>query len=262
MPMDYDDQEDRDTSAETEEMEPEAVEEEFPDQTLFEPDPELENRPPGWWRRVGWPIIQVVVAATALVSLLYISGVYQALLLTPTSESIRQPALEPVVDGPVLTVPVQVFLLSEEGSLSTSRGEANAKRLVENASRIWAQAGIELTLKDIQVVEISAADREFFLARPGQYIQTLPAVDSDTVNVILTGTLQGLNGVAFGGTRSLAVADKVSHFDYRTLAHELGHLFGLDHTTDSQRVMSQGSYGTQLTEREVRQARDYAQAVF
>ncbi|MEX1027170.1 MAG: reprolysin-like metallopeptidase [Candidatus Paceibacterota bacterium] len=240
--------------------EEDSSDQEFPDQELFEPDPNLEALPPSIWRQL-WPFARFVVAGLVVAGLVYLSGTYQALLLRETPETIRQEALESRIDAEVLTVPVEVFLLTSESStFGTKRDRENAARIVQNASNIWSQAGIELVLGEIRTIEVGEEDIDRFTRDPHGYVRSISGHGAERIGVFLTGTLSGLNGVAFGGTGSLVVADVVSHYDFRTLAHEIGHVFGLAHTGSGRRLMSQGAYGTTLTLDEIAEARSRAEA--
>ncbi|MEX0924505.1 MAG: hypothetical protein WDZ82_01035 [Candidatus Paceibacterota bacterium] len=232
--------------------------EEFPDQRLFEPDPELEGRPPGFWEQV-WPFIRFVGAGLAVGGLLYVSGAYQAFLLRETPQSVRQEPIPSKVESELVTVPVHVFLVTTNTSnFGTQRDIENAERLVENAGNIWAQANIRFSLSGVQRLEVSPFDIDQFHRDPQAFVSSVFQYNDRQINIFLTGTLSGLNGVAFGGTEGLAVADRVSHFDFRTLAHEIGHLFGLGHTQRSKWLMSQGAYGNELSLEEIQIARTHA----
>ncbi|MEX1014203.1 MAG: hypothetical protein WDZ80_03525, partial [Candidatus Paceibacterota bacterium] len=83
--------------------------------------------------------------------------------------------------------------------------------------------------------------------------------NKDIINVFLLRRLAGINGVAFMGLNTLAVADLTTNYDFRVLAHEVGHLLGLGHITlNKKRLMHQGSGGYMLTLKEAKIAREKA----
>jgi len=233
----------------------------IPDQRLFEPEPIEDEAPRTGWQRV-WPYLRAVVAAVVVVGLLYVSGVYQALLLRETPDDIEQTRLSPAIEGPTISIPVRVIFVRGDESVSTSRENREARKLVRNAGNIFAQARIDLTLKEVQTVTVSSKEVQQFLREPRAFMVKQPVYDEHAINVFLTGTLSGLNGVAFGGTSGLAVADVTSHYDFRTLAHEVGHILSLGHRSDPTALMSQASFGTDLNHDEIRKARRHAQGEF
>ena len=58
----------------------------------------------------------------------------------------------------------------------------------------------------------------------------------------------------------MAVADYTTVHDFRTLAHEIGHILSLDHVrADNQRLMNSGANGTILSIDEITRARSRAE---
>ena len=65
--------------------------------------------------------------------------------------------------------------------------------------------------------------------------------------------------MAFGGLRSVAIADYTTVYDFRALAHEIGHLLGLSHVpVDRNLLMYQGANGSELSLEEIMRAREIA----
>ena len=201
-----------------------------------------------------------VVALFALVGLLYISGVQQYFLYQRTPSTAEQPLIESRVDAEILTVPLTVFIITGSQKYGSIRTEENALNLVGNASRIWEQAGLTLAVKNIFTVAKSDEEIKVFSDAPLVFIQSINAFDPATVNVFLVGNLGGINGISFGGLRSVAVADYTTVYDFRALAHEVGHTLGLSHVPEVRgRLMYQGANGSLLSSGEIQRARLSAQ---
>ena len=88
----------------------------------------------------------------------------------------------------------------------------------------------------------SQSGSAFFTEGAGRYFVSLAEInmvsdivgfDEATINVFLVGNLGGINGIAFGGLNSVAVADYTTVYDFRALAHEIGHILGLHHLLGS-----------------------------
>ena len=201
-------------------------------------------------------ILQGVVALAVVAGLVYASGIYQHLLYRKTSPSISQTPIAARVDAEQLTVPLTIFVVLADDSYGSVRSKENAINLVENASRIWDQAGIVLDIKNIYEIERTEEEMKIFYSSPHEFFSNTSKFDSTTINSFLVGNLNGINGLAFGGTRSIAVADYTTVYDFRVFAHEVGHILGLDHVSGSRaRLMYRGANGFNLSLEEIERAR-------
>lgn len=222
----------------------------FPDQELFEPE-EIEGSVRGRY----FTYFRTAIGLVFILAILYLGGFYQGGLLRQTPEDAGTEKKAQIVPGEELRIGAVIYILAD-------REEEDAESIqimLENASNIWAQAGITLVPKQAVHANITDEQKEILLKDPRTVVSALPFYSNQNINIILTRELGGLNGVAYGGLNTLSVAEFTSHFDFRTLAHEVGHLLGLSHTTDSGRLMSQGSFGEKLTEEEALRARATAQ---
>ncbi len=228
---------------------------EIPDQELFLPDLEKERKEPTALERLR-AVLFFFGAAVALAGMVYLSGFYQFFLFSRTSPEAHQKPLPSLVEGELLVLPLHAFVLIQEPTLGSSRQEDDVKRIVSDASAIWKQANISFTVDSISFVEVEKEELGLFLADPRMFLLGISGEDLGVINVFLTKTLSGINGVAFTDVSSLVVADFTTSFDFRVLAHEIGHVLSLPHvTSDGGRLMFQGADGFLLTQDEALRAR-------
>lgn len=216
---------------------------------------ESEEIPP---RPLWWRITMGSAAVLAIFGMVYLSGVYPLFFYWRTPSAVKEREIPPTIEAEAITIPVHVYILASEGELGSERTEGDVKRLVENASKIWNQARIRLETAKVTRLALSDEELSIFYDDPGKFISALPDFDRRVITVILVKYLNGLNGIAFGGLQATAVADYTARsYDFRTLAHEVGHLLGLSHVeADTSRLMYHGANGTKLTAEEIERARE------
>lgn len=224
-----------------------ALEQDWPALQEEEKDP-----PQPWWQR----LLRGAAALIAISGLVYLSGIYQYFFLHRTPAGIEQAALQSKSEASEIVVPVIVHILS--GPTGSARTEEDARRLVRNANSIWAQANITFDVQEVRHIFVTAEDLRTFELKPHRYIEESGSYNPDVINIYLTRTLSGVNGLAYGGTNAVSVADYTSTLDFRTLAHEFGHLLGLDHVFNKRQLMSTSSVGMELTDQEITIAREHA----
>jgi len=209
-------------------------------------------------REIAWRYVRRIVALVVILGMLYISGVYQFLFYQKTAPNITQESVESALDVEAINIPLTILILKNSEELGSQRTKEDVIRLVDNASEIWKQANIQLHIQDIFILDIKDSEIEVFFETPRLFINSIEEYNSETINVFLTKTLNGINGIAFGGTNSVAVADYTSVYDFRALAHEVGHILGLIHIQNSGKLMHQGANGFELSLEEIMRAREFA----
>lgn len=211
-------------------------------------------------RSAVFQILRAVVALVVIIGFVYISGVYQYLFYQRTPSSAEQQYVESEIDAQNISIPLTVFVVLSDGLRRSERSEEDLQRLVENADRVWEQANIDLEIRDTHFLLQTEEEIELLFVAPSLFIQNVDEFDSSAINVFLVGNLNGLNGIAFGGLHVVAVADYTTVYDFRVLAHEIGHVLSLDHVReDAERLMYQGANGFTLTLEEIMRAREAAE---
>lgn len=205
-------------------------------------------------------IVKVIVSILLILGLLNIFSLRNFFLYRITSPLIQQEGVEIKVDAEILQVPLNIIVLTtaEEG-YGSKRNRESVLSLIENAGKIWEQSGIKLVIKNIHFEEKNNAFLSKLYQNPKLIINNLQNFDNRSINILLVRGLGGINGVSFGGLNTVAVADYTTVYDFRTLAHEVGHTLGLSHADGSRgQLMYRGANGFNLSIEEIEIARNNA----
>ena len=201
-----------------------------------------------------WGFVRTVVVLLVLAGLLYLSGIYQSTFFSRTSPKIEPQELPVLVEGEKMVLPLTVVNLVEKDRKDIQSREEIAG-MVEKASRIWGQARIDLELNGYSTIYLENRELLEFIQNPYNLARRLSPQDKEGVVVFLVHSLGGINGVAFVGGDTIALAEYTSVYNFRVLAHEVGHILGLPHVKGSGRLMSREAGGSKLTRDEALRAR-------
>ncbi len=202
-------------------------------------------------------LLKIAVALLLIAGLVFISGIREYLFFTKTSPDTDYPPMEEVIEGERIVVPLKMILLREK-SEGTSREKSELEGLVKNTSNIWNQAKINFSIERERVVDLDK--REIDLVKSGNF--NALSLDEEKINVILVGSLRDLNGVAFPSKGAVIIPDYTTGYDFRVLAHEIGHILSLPHREGSSYLMSTKALGYALSLEEIKKAREKAYEKF
>ncbi|MCH7850600.1 MAG: matrixin family metalloprotease [Nanoarchaeota archaeon] len=169
---------------------------------------------------------------------------------------------DPNTEDDIIIIPLSLHLINGSSeTYNTNRNEENIIELVRNANIIWDQANILFILEDIDTIEIKGSDINLIFSSGVGILTKRDDFDSGMINGYFMNSLNS-NGISFPPQGVFAVADKTTVNDYRTLAHELGHLLGLAHVKERENLMFSGVNGEILSDEEIIFARRNAKRVF
>jgi len=156
-----------------------------------------------------------------------------------------------------LTIEVNAYIVTfPSDSISSSRDEESVVGLFERANQIWEQGKIEFTLDNVEILELGENLESYNIGALNSYLVQSENYDPNKINAFFIREI-GANGRAYY-PRVVMVADKTSVLEYRTLAHEFGHILGLGHVPPHSRLMAAGRNGMELSEEEIDTARTNA----
>jgi len=153
-----------------------------------------------------------------------------------------------------IVLPVKAHLITEPSEYYTSRrDEENVLKLFQEVNRIWDQGGVSFRVEGVEAAQVS--ERAIPAAINGNSTELQERNGKGMIHVFFTQSLNGINGIALNEIDSILVADDTTVNDFRATAHELGHLLGLGHVPQEERLMARGKNGEFLAVQEILLAR-------
>ncbi len=204
-------------------------------------------------------VARILVALLFIGAMLYLGGIYQFARFQTTPAETSAGDYSTLIDASERSIPTTVFVLTNEGQMDENRVD----QLVSNANEILKQAAVQLEPVEVSTVNIEETNQPGpeLVNSPERLRDYLPELSEDRLHVVVTETLGGINGIAFSGRQVVAVAEYTTGFDFRVLAHEVGHALSLSHVSDKSNLMNSGSNGTDLTRSQAVKANEAASAL-
>lgn len=195
---------------------------------------------------------RLIALVFTIATIFLFGGIYQLSLVQQTPEDTPAGSYEKLIDQTERPIPTSVYILTE----SDSTQQVSTDNLVQKTNAILKQAAVELSLQHTQTVsaEDLPQDDKQIAGSPSALRNQLPDLNRDHLNIVVADGLAGVNGVAFVGRDVVAVAEYNATFDFRVLAHEVGHILTLEHTPDRRNLMRSGGSGATLTQDQAQQA--------
>ena len=162
-----------------------------------------------------------------------------------------------------IVLPVKVHIVVDDSGIYTSsRNEENILFLLEKANKIWGQGNIHFQIEEIIITNVSFTAIPNVINGNTFEISNHENFEENKINLFLVQNLNNINGLSLKDINSIFVSDHTTVNDFRTTAHELGHILGLSHVGPSNRLLARGRNGEILTDEEISTARNNAKHLF
>lgn len=162
-----------------------------------------------------------------------------------------------------IIIPVKAHIVVDNSGIYTSsRSEGNILSLLEKANEIWDHGNIHFQIEEIIITKVSFTAIPNVINGNTFEISNHENFEENKINLFLVQNLNNINGLSLKNINSIFVSDHTTVNDFRTTAHELGHILGLSHVEPSNRLLARGRNGEILTAEEISIARNNVKYLF
>ena len=147
-------------------------------------------------------------------------------------------------------IPITANIIkSQFGNFDTERDKNDVYIMFINVNYIWRNSNINFDVIEIKERILSQPEIEKII-ESGNILEINKNNDNE-LNAYFMNNLGPVNGFAIPPKNMLFVSDETKGNDASVLAHELGHIFGLEHSDEKEEIMFNYCGGTELNDDQV-----------